>query len=153
MADPQSTGTPPAKPNTNARYLFLLLIGLVLGIVGTVMTLQAIDSGKTWRDRYPMATMHLLQAHSAQMAGKLKGNRCEVTDSLPHLQALRTLANDLEPAFPSLADDSRFADHAAGMRARLDQALANPPAGCEALKEAASSVGESCRACHLDFRT
>lgn len=153
MADPQSTTTPPAKPNTGARYLFLLLIGLVLGIVGTVMTLQAIDSGKTWRDRYPLATMHLLQAHSAQMGGKLKGNRCEATDSLPHLQALRSLANDLEPAFPGLADDSRFADHAANLRASLDRALASPPANCEALKEAASSVGESCRSCHLDFRT
>ena len=153
MADPQSTGNPPAKPNPNARYLFLLLIGLVLGIVGTVMTLQAIESGKSWRDRYPMATMHLLQAHSAQLGAKLDGNRCEVTDSLPHLQALRTLANDLEPAFPSLADDARFAGHAAAMRASLDRALASPPAGCEALKEAASTVGKSCRDCHQDFRT
>jgi len=153
MADPQSSGTPPAKSNPNARYLFLLLIGLVLGIVGTVMTLQAIESGKSWRDHYPQATMHLLQAHSAQMTGKLKGNRCEVSDSLPHLQALRTLANDLEPAFPGLADDRRFAEHAAGMRATLDRALANPPAGCAALEEAASAVGESCRSCHVDFRT
>jgi hypothetical protein len=35
-------------------------------------------------------------------------NRCAATDTLPHLQALRTMANDIEPAFPDLRDDARF---------------------------------------------
>lgn len=153
MSDPQSTAPTTGKPNAAARYLFMLLIGLVIGVVGTVMVLNAIDKGKSWRDRYPYATMHLLQAHSAQLAGKVKGNRCTVSDSLPHLQALRTLANDLEPAFPGLADDARFEEHSATMRSALDRALANPPTSCETLGEAASKVGESCRACHQDFRT
>lgn len=152
MTEPKSHA-PAARPNAAARYLFMLLIGLVVGVVGTVMTLNAIESGKSWRDRYPLATMHLLQAHSAQLAAKVKGNRCTVSDSLPHLQALRTLANDLEPAFPGLADDARFSEHSASMRASLDGALANPPGDCESLGEVTSKVGESCRSCHQGFRT
>lgn len=152
MSDTKSQATA-AKPSAAARYLFMLLIGLVIGVVGTVMTLNAIESGKSWRDHYPLATMHLLQAHSAQLAAKAKGNRCTVSDSLPHLQALRTLANDLEPAFPGLADDARFSEHSATMRASLDRALANPPGNCESLDQVREQVGESCRSCHQGFRT
>lgn len=153
MSDTQPTASTASKPNPAARYLFMLLLGLVIGVIGTVMALRAIDGGKTWQDHYPHATMHLLQAHAAQLGAKVKGNRCSATDSLPHLHALRTLANDLEPAFPGLADDARFADHAAAMRATLDGALASPPLSCEGLGETASKVGESCKACHQDFRT
>lgn len=153
MSDTQPTPPASGKPSPAARYLFMLLLGLVIGVVGTVMALRAIDGSKTWQDHYPYATMHLFQAHAAQLGAKVKGNRCSATDSLPHLQALRTLANDLEPAFPGLADDARFAEHSAAMRATLDRALASPPLSCEGLGETASSIGESCKACHRDFRT
>lgn len=153
MSDPQPQTSSSKAPSAAARYLFIGLIGLVAGIIGTVVILQTVESGKTWQDRYPYATMHLLQAHTAQLGGKVQGNRCTPSDSRPHLEALRVLANDLEPAFPSLGDDARFSEPASAMRATLDRALDNPPRGCEALDQAVKQVAENCKACHQAFRT
>lgn len=140
------------RPGNGPKYLILLLLGLVIGVIATVMVLRAIESKRDWQDHYPGAAMHLLQAHTAQLQINIKANRCGATDSLPHLQALRTVANDLEPAFPGLRDDRRFGEHASQLRATLDATLASPPLNCEGLTAAARKIGESCKACHQDFR-
>lgn len=144
---------PQAKPPSQAgRYLFLFLLGLVLGVVAVVMLLRALEARKTWRDHYPAATMHLLSAHSAQLRGKIEANRCNPTDILPHLQSIRSLGNDFEAAFEDLRDDRRFAEHASQFRATLDTALASPPLNCTGAGETASAIGAACKACHQDFR-
>lgn len=134
----------------SARYLFMLLMGLVIGMVATVMVLRAIDEA---RDKFPAGTMHVMRWHSGQIGANVKANRCAATDVLPHLQALRVLANDLEPAFAGLAaGDARFGEHASRMRGLLDGALASPPLGCEGLGTVASDIGATCKGCHQDFR-
>src|SRR3546814_9059993 len=70
--------------------------------------------------------MHLFDAHMAQLKASTEANRCGATDTLPHLQALRVVANDLEPAFGDLGEDTRFAKHASDLRAVLDSTLAAP---------------------------
>jgi hypothetical protein len=140
------------KPSVAGRYLFVFLLGLVLGIVAVVMLLRTLEARKTWRDHYPHAAMQLLSAHSAQMREKIAANRCNPTDILPHLQAIRGLGNDLEPAFAGLRDDRRFGEHASRFRATLDASLASPPLNCTGADETASGIGEACKACHQDFR-
>ncbi|CAN5628275.1 hypothetical protein BH23PSE2_BH23PSE2_07790 [soil metagenome] len=148
----------PRRPSTSrlspaaGRYLFLFLLGLVLGAVAVVMILRAIDARKTWQDRYPYAAMQLMQAHMAQLAASSAANRCAATDTLPHLQALRTIANDIEPAFPDLRDDARFVSHAGELRATLDRALAAPPMQCAGVGNILKQVSEACKACHQDYR-
>ncbi|MGV8941389.1 MAG: hypothetical protein ACOH1P_07610 [Lysobacter sp.] len=142
---------PQPAPN-GAKYLILLSIGLVIGVIATVMVLRAVEDRKDWRDHFPGAAMHVMSAHSAQLQISMKANRCSATDTLPHLQALRTIANDLEPAFPDLSDDKRFAGHASELRATLDAALASPPVNCESLAATTKTIGENCKACHQDFR-
>jgi hypothetical protein len=132
-----------------ARYLLLFLLGLVVGVIATIMVLRAIDART---DKFPGSVMHVQQWHMGQLRSDLESNRCSANDTLPHLQALRLMADDLEAAFPGLADDQRFATHATDMRARLDAAIANPPADCPATGAAMASVGEGCKACHQDFR-
>jgi len=141
--------TTPARKSNAGRYLFLFLLGLVVGVVGTVMALRAIDART---DHFPGSVMHVQAWHFGKLRANVDSNRCAVTDSLPHLQALRTMANDLEPGFPGLADDERFATHAADLRAALDAATASPPADCAAMGEVAGSIGNACKACHQDFR-
>ena len=143
--------TPSARPRSSnaSRYLFLFLLGLVIGVVATVMAMRALDARK---DHFHDSVMHVQQWHLSQLGSNVQQNRCGATDTLPHLQALRTMANDLEPAFPDLADDKRFADHASTMRASLDAALANPPLACAGVGTVAAKVGEACKACHQDFR-
>lgn len=153
--------TPPPSPESSrarkppsaaGRYLFVFLLGLVLGIVAVVMLLRTLDARKTWHDRYPEALMHVLSAQSAQLRENAEANRCSPTDTLPHLQSLRSLGNDFERAFPDLREDRRFVSHAAQFRGTLDAALATPAVGCEGVTRAANAVDEACKACHQDFR-
>src|SRR3546814_3991151 len=97
--------------------------------------------------------MHLFDAHMAQLKASTEANRCGATDTLPHLQALRMVANDLEPAFGDLGEDTRFAKHASDLRAVLDSTLAAPPLNCTGVGAAMGKIGEACKACHQDFRS
>ena len=144
-----STVDPNRRPSNAGRYLFLLILGLVLGVVATVMAMRALEQRK---DHFPEALMHVQQWHMGQLKGDMEQNRCNATDVLPHLQALRLSANDLEAAFPDLRDDARFKTAASAMRAAADKAVANPPLTCEGVGAAMKSLGESCKACHQDFR-
>lgn len=140
---------PNRKPSNAGRYLFLLLLGLVLGAIGTVMALRAIEARK---DHFPDALMQVQQWHMAQLKADMEQNRCNATDVLPHLQALRMTANDLDAAFPDLRDDQRFKTASTGMRAAMDKVVGNPPLTCEGVGAAMTQIGETCKACHQDFR-
>ena len=144
-----SSVDPNRRPSNAGRYLFLLILGLVLGVVATVMAMRALEQRK---DHFPEALMHVQQWHMGQLKGDMEQNRCNATDVLPHLQALRLSANYLEAAFPDLRDDARFKTAASAMRAAADKAVANPPLTCEGVGAAMKSLGESCKACHQDFR-
>lgn len=139
----------PARKGHGSRYLFLFLIGLVVGAFATVMALRAINARK---DHFHDSVMHVQQWHLGQLRASLKQNRCSATDTLPHLRTLRVLADDLEPAFPDLRDDERFVQHASRMRQVLDTSLASPPMNCEGLGATIKSAGEACKACHQDFQ-
>lgn len=141
--------TPAPKPSHASRYLFLFLLGLVIGIVATVMAIRAIEARK---DHFHEGVMHVQQWHLGQLKANFEQNRCSATDTLPHLQALRTMANDLEPAFPDLRDDQRFVQHASQLRAALDAALATPPLNCPGVSASTGKINEACKACHQDFR-
>jgi hypothetical protein len=136
-------------PSTAARYLFLFVIGFVVGIVGTVMAMRAIDARQ---DHFPDSVMQVQQWHLGQLKANTEQNRCAATDTLPHLQALRTMANDIEPAFGDLRDDARFSKHASDLRATLDNALSSPPLNCAGVGTTLASIGDDCKACHQDFR-
>lgn len=140
---------PNRKPSNASRYLFLLLLGLVLGAIGTVMALRAIEARK---DHFPEALMHVQQWHMGQLKADMEQNRCNATDVLPHLQALRMTANDLDAAFPDLRDDQRFKTASTGMRAAMDKIVGNPPLTCQGVGAAMGEIGETCKACHQDFR-
>ena len=140
----------PRSGNAAARYFFLFLVGLVVGIVATVMALRAIESRQ---DHFPESVMHVMSAHVGMLKGNMEQSRCTASDVLPHLQALRTMAGDIEPAFgPDWSDDKRFAAHAADLRASLDAALARPPMACAGIGDVLREVGSNCKACHQEFR-
>ncbi|MBN7136311.1 hypothetical protein A7A76_16335 [Lysobacter enzymogenes] len=149
MSDTQPTAAAPKRKGNGSKYLFLFLIGLVGGIVATVMAMNALNQRK---DHFPDSVMHVQAWHLGELGGKVKQNRCAATDTLPHIKTLRTMADDLDPAFPGLKDDPRFSQHSAKMRAALDNALANPPVSCAGVTTVAEQIGEACKACHQDFR-
>lgn len=139
----------PARGGNASRYLFVFLLGLVIGAVGLVMAMRAWDAR---RDHFHDSVMHVQQWHFKQLDQAIKSNRCAATDTLPHLKSLRSMADDLEPAFPDLADDERFTNAASKLRGTLDSALASPPLNCQGVSVVAKELGEACKACHQDFR-
>lgn len=145
--DPKPTSTP--RSSNAGRYLFMIILGFVLGIVATVMLLRAWNAR---RDHFPEALMQVKGWHMGQLKAAMEQNRCNATDILPHLQTLRATANDLEPGFPDLRDDERFKTAAAAMRGALDKAIAAPPLSCESVAATMKSVGDTCKGCHRDFR-
>jgi hypothetical protein len=132
-----------------SRYFFLFLIGLVVGAVATVMAVRALQARQ---DPYPDSVMHVMDKHSGLLSQKVTQNRCAATDTVPHVRALRLMANDLEMAFPGLADDQRFSTHASEFRAKLDAVLTTPPTDCAAATIVVEQAKESCKGCHQDFR-
>ena len=149
MSDQNQAATAATHKGNGSKYLFVFLLGLVIGIVATVMAVRAIDARK---DHFPDSVMQVQQWHLSQLKNNVERNRCGPTDTLPHLQALRTMANDIEPAFADLRDDKRFVEHASKLRASLDAALSSPPLNCTGVGTAAENLGETCKACHQDFR-
>ena len=143
-----SSPDPNRRPSAAGRYLFLLILGLVLGAIATVMLLRTLDARK---DHFPEALMYVQGWHMGQLKEDIKQNRCNATDILPHLQALRMTASDIDAAFPDLKDDKRFGEASASMRASMDKIIANPPLTCEGASAAMKEIGESCKGCHQDF--
>lgn len=148
-------GGTPGKPRKSgsapARYLFMFLLGLVIGAIGTVMALRAIDARK---NHLPESVMHVMAAHSSQLKQNIEQNRCAASDLIPHLQTMRTMAHDIEPAFgPAYSDDKRFVKHASHLRAVLNDNLATPPLSCPGATTMLKEIGNACDSCHQDFRS
>ena len=139
----------PRKSSAASRYFFMLLLGLVLGAIGAVMAMRAWQARQ---DHFPDAVMTVQSWHMGQLKKNLEANRCTANDTIPHLQTLRRMADDIDPAFGDLAGDERFAKHTADFRAALDAAQSSPPLSCESLKQTMGEVGGQCKACHDDFR-
>lgn len=141
----------PAPPNLSprrsnaSRYLFMTLLGLVVGAIATVMVMRTLQQRQ---DPYPMAVMHVMSAHMGQLKQNVAQNRCAATDTLPHLQTLRLVSNDIETAFVDMKDDAQFAKHASNLRAVLDASLASPPLNCQGVQALMAKTGESCESCH-----
>jgi hypothetical protein len=153
MVDSPAGTTPPRTPlsgNRASRYLFMALLGLAIGIFGTVMVVRALHERK---DHYPEAVMYVMQAHTAALQQNVGQNRCAATDTIPHLQTLRLLANDIEPAFAGHRDDAEFTGLSSKLRAAVDASLASPPLNCEGVKAAVEEIGQACKACHTQYRS
>lgn len=136
-------------PSAASRYLFVLVAGLIVGIIATVMAMRA------WQERqdpFPGALMTVMAKQSGELRQAQTQNRCSQVDTLPRLQAMRSLTNDIDLAFPALKDDARFQQHASALRATLNDALATPPDNCQTLAELNKAIGENCKACHQDFK-
>lgn len=128
--------------------LIALAVGLLIGIIGTVMAMSSLKSGP----HMTAVLMHMQDFHFDALKDNVKANRCAVTDNLPHLQALRTLSNDIEPIFLPIDKEADFRQKASNFRAALDSAIAAPPADCPALGAAMTRIGHECGSCHKEFK-
>ncbi len=130
------------------RYALLIVLGLAIGIIGTVMAMNALNSGP----HLPQGLMAMQAFHMKGLDTNIKQNHCAPTDNLPHLQALRSLSNDIEPIFLPIENETRFRQKASNMRASIDAVLAAPPADCASVGAAMTKIGHECKGCHDEFK-
>lgn len=144
-----NTPAPTRRPSAAYRYLFVAGLGLVLGVVATVMVSRAIQARQ---DPFPESLMQVMNRQVELLHAAQGQSRCSLADSVPRLQTLRSLSNDLDIAFPDLKDSAQFQQHAGALRATLNDALAAPPTDCAAMGTLVEKIQADCKACHQDFR-
>src|SRR3546814_20915818 len=73
----------PAKPSAASRYLFVFLVGLVIGAVALVMILRTVEARKTWQDHYPHSALPRFDSPMEQLKARTEPNRRSAPQQLP----------------------------------------------------------------------
>jgi cytochrome c556 len=128
------------------RVALMILLGLVIGVIGTVNVMNALAA----RNPMPKAVMDTMGYHIGELKQALKAKQCNAPATQHHLARLQSTASDIVPVFG--IDEKPFTDDATQLQTRLQQAVQAAPATCEALAAAIQPVGETCKSCHQQYR-
>jgi cytochrome c556 len=128
------------------RAALLIVLGLAIGIIGTVFTMRALDE----RNPFPQALMVTMGFHRGQLQSAVKGQRCDATANLDQLQHMQMIAKDIAPAFPDAPP--QFQDFASHLNSALQHAAQAAPTDCPALLAALKPVDQACKECHQQYR-
>jgi cytochrome c556 len=134
------------------RAAILLALGLFIGIVATVMTLGALRQATPFHQGLMSVMAHHLGSLRAMGEPDTPAEACDSDRVGAHLAMLRLAGDDLEAAFLPTMNDERFRQYASNYRDALDAAVAQPADSCDAAVKQAASLGDTCSACHRDFR-
>lgn len=129
------------------RAVLFILLGLVIGAVGTVNIMGAINA----RNPMPKAVMKTLGYHMGQLGDAVKANQCDPVKAQHHLARLQSTASDVIPVFPGMTE-KQFLDDAKRLQTSLDEAVLAAPTTCETLAAAIKPVGGTCKSCHDQYR-
>lgn len=128
------------------RVALMILLGLVIGILGTVNVMSALDA----RHPMPKAVMHTMGYHMGELAQALKAKQCDAAQVRHHLERLQSTATDIVPVFGIAEKD--FTGKATELQTRLQQALQPAPTSCAALATAIKPIDDACKSCHQQYR-
>ncbi|MBE1159759.1 cytochrome c [Dyella acidiphila] len=128
------------------RAALLIVLGLAIGIIGTVFTMRALSE----RNPLPHAVMVTMGFHRHQLQQAVKGQHCDAAASVAQLQHMQFTAGDIAAAFPDAPQP--FLDLAGHLRSALQSAAQAAPADCPALVAALKPVDQVCKECHQQYR-
>jgi len=128
------------------RVALMIMLGLVIGILGTVNVMSALDA----RNPMPKAVMHTMGYHMGELGKAMKAGQCEAASIQHHLQRLESTSTDIVPVFG--IDEKSFTDKAAELHTHLQQALQAAPTSCAALAVAIKPIDDTCKSCHQQYR-
>lgn len=128
------------------RAALLIVLGLVIGILGTAFTMQALSE----RNPLPGALMVTMGFHRHQLQQAMKGQHCDAATNLDQLQHMQWIAADIPAAFPDAPQP--FKDLAGKLHASLQTAAQSAPADCSALAATLKPVDQVCQQCHQQYR-
>ena len=128
------------------RAALLIVLGLAIGIIGTVFAMRAIEA----RNPMPEALMVTMGFHRHQLQNAVKGQHCDAAANLDQLQHMQMIASDIPTVFPD--SPQQFQDFASHLRTALQNAAQSNPADCPALVAALKPVDQACKECHQQYR-
>ncbi|AIF48970.1 cytochrome c [Dyella japonica] len=128
------------------RSALLLVLGLAIGIVGTVFAMNALQERQPYSHHLMMTMAH----HAGALSAAVKAQKCDAAQSQQHIARLLETQTDLGEAFPGV--DQPFKDEAAKLREKTQAAIQAAPADCAALAAAIKPIGETCQSCHQQYR-
>lgn len=128
------------------RAALLIVLGLAIGIIGTVFVMQALSE----RNPVPKAVMVTMGFHRYQLQQAIKGGQCEASATLDQLQHMQMIAADIPAVFPGAPKP--FNDLASHLRTALQTASQSEPKDCPALTAAIKPVDQVCQQCHQQYR-
>ena len=128
------------------RAALLIVLGLAIGIIGTVFGLNALHQHQPLSH----SVMSLMAHHAGALNQAVKTKQCDAAQSQQHLTRLLETSADIKEAFPGV--DQPFLDEAAKLREKTQAALLAAPADCAALAVAIKPIGEVCQSCHQQYR-
>lgn len=128
------------------RAALLIVLGLVVGIVGTVFAMRALAE----RNPLPHAVMVTMGYHRHQLQQIVKGQHCDATATANQLQHMETISTDIPGAFPDAPQ--QFSDFAKQLHSTLQTASQSAPADCPALIATLKQVDHDCSQCHQQYR-
>src|SRR5690242_17825665 len=83
--------TPKGRSTMNARSALLLLLGLVIGVLGTVFAMKALGN----RNPMPHAVMTVMGHHMGALGQAVKTRQCDAAQVNDHLLRLQSTASDI----------------------------------------------------------
>lgn len=128
------------------RAALLIVLGLVIGVIGTVFSMNAL------RDRNPLphSVMVVMSHHFGQLTGAVKAKQCDAAKTHAQLGSMLMISQDIGPAFPGV--DKPFLDAADKLHEAIQTAAAASPTDCPALAAVLKPIGEACQSCHQQYR-
>ena len=128
------------------RVALLILLGLAIGVVGTINVMNALRA----RNPMPDAVMTTMNYHMGELRNAIKAGQCNAPAVTHHLQRVLSTASDITPVFH--INEKPFTDAATQLQARVQQALQAAPTTCDTLAAAIKPIGQTCKSCHQDYR-
>ncbi|MEO7013470.1 MAG: hypothetical protein ABI127_04120 [Dokdonella sp.] len=127
------------------RHLVTLIIGLLVGVILTVITVRTLNARK---DAYPEALMNVMK-HELISANKAATSPA-CNDNANALDKLALLSNDIITAMPDEGTPDRvFHQYISNLH---DKVLAASQSDCTQRKDALTEVKHACDDCHRDYR-
>jgi cytochrome c556 len=128
------------------RAALLIVLGLAIGILGTVFGMNALHE----HEPLSHSVMTLMDHHAGALRQAVKTKQCDAAQAQLHLTRLLETSADIKEAFPGV--DQPFLDEATKLHEHIQAAVQAAPADCTALAAAIKPIGETCKSCHDQYR-
>lgn len=137
------------------KSIVLLLVGLFIGVLGTVAGMSALKQGTPYND----AVMATLGHQMGAFKGMRESGSCDAAEISRRLNVMGAMADEVAPAFLPVGDDARFSQLSRDLNnavskagAAVSEQVATASASCETLGQVMPDIGATCKGCHDVFR-